>query len=150
MTEVVPPGSVEPPVRGREDALAPEEYDDAWWGENANILHLYPQAAHHGPARIIATREALRGLAAALLTAADAGRAQFVTMTRDGEGYGVGVERTNSTGLGYTRLPYHPEWACSETDMDTIDRLRARIAELEGSAEGVAPLNADDASGRDQ
>jgi hypothetical protein len=125
---------------------------DGWpdlWGDDCSILHIYPQASYHGVARIVATPVALRELAEALLKAAADGRAEYVTMCHDGEGYAVKIERTNSTGLGYTRAPYHPDWGCAGTDTEHLAYLRELLAEAErrgfvGDGDALASSTMDD------
>lgn len=85
--------------------LTAEEFENLPW------LHVYPQYAYHGELRIVGNASALRALAAALLSAADTGKAQTKGITKDGEGYSIDIERTNTTGLNYTSLPYTAEWA---------------------------------------
>lgn len=104
--------------------------------EKLPFLHLYPQWLWHCEARIIGNDVALRDLAAALIKAADTGKAQCGAFVIDGEGYAIEIERTNTTGLGYTRMPYKDETA-SQNEGDYAADLRARIAELEKEVEGL-------------
>lgn len=110
-----------------------------WSDEQEKLpwLHLYPQWVWHCEARIIGNDVALRALAAALLEAADKGAAKCEAFVIDGEGYAIEIERTNTTGLGYTRMPYKDEMA-SRNEGDYAAGLRARIAELEKEVEGLA------------
>lgn len=78
--------------------------------ENLPWLHVYPQYTFHGDLRIVGNASAFRALAAALLTAADTGKAETEAAVIDGEGYGIIIERTNTTGLRLTSMPYTAEW----------------------------------------
>lgn len=94
------------------------------------LAHIYPQFIWHCEAKIIANPVALRALAEAALLAVETGATTVKLMASDGEGYALEIERTNSTGLSYTRAPYIEEYAkCVEPDY--TNELRARIAELE-------------------
>lgn len=92
-------------------------------------LHLYPQYCHHSEAKIIGNAVALTALANALLEAVASGKAEAKATTSDGEGYGITVERTNYTGLRYTRLPYIADFAL-ETEAQCAEQLRERLAAL--------------------
>jgi hypothetical protein len=85
--------------------------------ESQNWLHVYPQYCHHGELRMVGNAPAFLALAAALTKAAAEGKAQTGAITRDGEGYGILIERTNTTGLGYTALPYTADW-CRDLKTD--------------------------------
>jgi len=78
--------------------------------ESVAFVHLYPQFTYHRDARIVANIAGLQALAAAIATAIETGCGVASVSVIDGEGYRLRVERTNATGLKYTRLPYHPDY----------------------------------------
>ncbi len=81
------------------------EYEGQPW------MHIYPQYAYHSPVKIIGNAPALLALAAALTAAAESSKGEAHGVTRDGEGYSIEIQRTNTTGLRHTSLPYTAEWA---------------------------------------
>lgn len=78
--------------------------------ENLPWLHVYPQYSWHGELRIVGNASAFRALAAALIEAAETGRAETEASVIDGEGYSIEIQRTNTTGLRLTSRPYVAEW----------------------------------------
>ncbi len=111
-----------------------EGYDvGRWFDEDMPLLHLYGQFSYHCEARIIGNVAGLKGLAEALLHAAETGRGSAKVSVVDGEGYRVEVERTNDTGLRYAHLPYNHDWgrAPSEHENDMRETLGEYAAEIE-------------------
>lgn len=122
---------VVPMTRAEAEALA-ADIAEPWYSDELPLAHVYPQFVWHCEAKIIANPAALRAIAAGALAAIETGGASVPLTAIDGEGYCLEVERTNSTGLRHTRLPYIADIArCNETDYASA--LRSRIAELEAA-----------------
>lgn len=101
-----------------------------WDEQRTPFGHIYPQFVWHSEALLIANEAALREIATGALNAIERGRATVAMFASDGEGYQLVIERTNLTGLNYTRAPYLAEYA-RNNESDYTAALRSRIAHLE-------------------
>lgn len=69
--------------------------------DSAPWVHVVPQFTWHGEARIVGTAKGLQALADAICAAMIKGTGTAEVFARDGEGYGLIVERTATVdGLG--------------------------------------------------
>ena len=107
--------------------------------DDTAILHLYAQFTYHGPAEILGTPMGLAALRDAITLALDTGKGEAEVMCNDGEGYGITVRRTNTTGMGYAAMPYLADFARAEREDFAEDRSAA--LEAAQSAGAAAPVN---------